>query len=178
MIRIAIGVAFVVLVAIGYSVWPYHSGRQLLDAVQAGDVATVNRKIEWVELRASIKDMMASQMQKAMLEDIASGSGDNELGVGLAAMIGPAFVDRMVDSMVTPANLGNFFASQKIAHAGASGRPRFRKGSIKRAGLVSLTRFEIWFGHPEEAEPTLLAVLRLRDLDWKLTELVALKPLN
>lgn len=177
MMRAAAVAAVLILLGFGYSVWPYHSAKATFEAVREGDVATLSRKIAWDELRASIKQMVSAEMQRSMLRE-ASKEPSNAMANGLAAMIGPAIIDKMVDSMVSPSSIGTFLASQKVAATDQSGRPALRDGSIKSAGLVSPTRFEIRLGRPEDLDASLLAVFQLRDFDWKLTDLIALKPLG
>jgi hypothetical protein len=177
MIRILTTAAVLALLGMAYSVWPYHSAQSIFRAMQDGDVATLSRKIEWDELRASVKQIMGAEMQRSMLQQ-ASEEPSNAMANGLAAVIGPAIIDKMVDSMVSPSGIGTFFANQEVAAADQGSRPALRKGAIKGAGLVSPSRFEIRIGRPEDPDASLLAILRLRDFDWKLTEVVALKPLG
>ena len=41
--------------AIAFAAWPVYTALEIREAVIAGDTATLNRKVEWEALRASLK---------------------------------------------------------------------------------------------------------------------------
>ena len=53
---------FVLLpLALAYAAWPVHSALEIREAVIAGDTATLNRKVEWEPLRASLKSSVTPE---------------------------------------------------------------------------------------------------------------------
>src|SRR5262245_28028290 len=55
------------LIGTGYVAWPLYTALQIREAMIAGDTATLERKIEWPSVRASLKESLSAET-KARLE--------------------------------------------------------------------------------------------------------------
>lgn len=178
MIRAAVAITMLTISVAIYMLWPHHSLKQLVNAMESGDVAMISRKIEWNEFRASIKEMVGTEFQRSFMDKAASSDANDQMASGLAAMIGPAVIEKMVDSMVTPAAFATLLANQRAATPDANGRFALKDGVLKGTSFAGPTRFEVLVGKPEDSDPTFLGVFELRDFDWKLTQVLALKPFD
>jgi Protein of unknown function (DUF2939) len=103
---IAIGVGVLALAACGgwYFGSPYYTLKSIRDAVEAKDGAAVASYVNFPELR---KDL------KRDLSNLIAEEAKKEPGMaGLGAMLGGAFVDKMIDQVVTPDGVTKVFAMQ------------------------------------------------------------------
>ena len=55
------------LLAVAYLAWPMFTALQIREAIIAGDTATLERKVEWAAVRASLKESLSAET-KARLE--------------------------------------------------------------------------------------------------------------
>jgi Protein of unknown function (DUF2939) len=103
---IAIGVGVLALAACGgwYFGSPYYTLKSIRDAVEAKDGAAVASYVNFPELR---KDL------KKDLSNLIAEEAKKEPGMaGLGVMLGGAFVDKMIDQVVTPDGVTKVFAMQ------------------------------------------------------------------
>src|SRR3712207_2501677 len=85
--------AVIAAAAIGWVAWPYYSIHSLASAIRDGDVVTLEGKVNWESVRSGLRDDLKGAMAAAMSKKTASASGSDALGMGLAAMLGPAIID-------------------------------------------------------------------------------------
>jgi hypothetical protein len=95
--------AIPVAVIAGWIAWPYYAAYDLLVAVREGDVSTLETRVAWESVRQGLR----GDLNAALLQNISTGaktdsSSGEALGSGLAMVLGPVIVDRIVDSYVTP----------------------------------------------------------------------------
>ena len=96
-------VAIPVVVVAGWIVWPYYAVYDLAVAVRDGDVSTLESRVAWDSVRQGLRgDLNAVLLQKLSTDAKTDTSSGGALGAGLAVMLGPAIIDRMVESYVTP----------------------------------------------------------------------------
>lgn len=105
------GVALV-LFALAFVAWPIHAALVIRDAMIEGDIETLNRKVEWDSLRASLKSSLTP-------ETIARLSADPEapkrsLWQSVKAAVAPRFADTVIDRYVTPEQLPVFLGYREI----------------------------------------------------------------
>jgi hypothetical protein len=90
----------------GWIAWPYYAAYDLLVAVREGDVSTLETRVAWESVRQGLRgDLNAALLQNINTSAKTDASSGEALGSGLAMMLGPAIVDRLVDSYVTPQNV-------------------------------------------------------------------------
>jgi hypothetical protein len=82
---------------IAWLAWPYYAAFSLAQAVREGDTAVLEKRVDWNNLRQSLRGDLNAQF----LPSVNAGN-DNPTATGLAAVFGPAIVDRLIDSYVTP----------------------------------------------------------------------------
>jgi len=165
--KIAASVLAAILALAGYCAWPYYSAMALREAMETRDAAAVSRMIDWPPFKASMKDLLTTE--------IASQFETDNTSQGMFALIGGLMIDRMVESMVSPQGLIKLINGGRATAAPVQ---RFRGDEIKRASLVGPTRFEFEVGPANSDERFFLGVMELRDFSWKLTQIMALKPIS
>jgi hypothetical protein len=95
--------AISVVAVAGWIVWPYYAVYDLAVAVRDGDVSSLEARVAWDSVRQGLRgDLNAVLLQKLSTDAKSDTSSGAALGAGLAVMLGPAIIDRMVDSYVTP----------------------------------------------------------------------------
>lgn len=91
--------AGLIFVAFSYLIWPYYTLLQLGHAVHDFDVMTVNRLVDWKQLRTNLTTQLAENMQT------------NSKPAGLERMITPGGVIRIMQSSAPLSQVAAFFVS-------------------------------------------------------------------
>ncbi|RAI35884.1 DUF2939 domain-containing protein [Rhodoplanes serenus] len=136
--------------AILWIAWPYYVAYELARAVEAGDPVTIERRVDWTTLRQGLREEL-NTMFLAHLAKNARGESD-ALGQGIAALVGPALIDRAVDAYANPKAIaalverGRAVALDQSATASdslsAAGAPEPRKIDLKNV------RYAFFTGNP------------------------------
>lgn len=176
-VNAAIWATNVVLVIAGCHVgWAHWSAYELGKALERRDAVALGRRVDWPSLRTNLKETLAASMLNEFTRSAAASTDTSKAATGLAAILGPAVINGMVDAYVTPQGVEVLFNS----HTAADAHPavRLRDGQVRRMALVAPTRFEIELGDPQEERGEIVAVLEMVGLSWKVTGLVPLKPFS
>ncbi len=88
----------------GWVAWPAYSAYQIYGGMKAADEDVLQRKINWDSMRASLRPVVAAEVEKAVGK---SGAG------GLTGSFMPQIVDMAMKAIVTPKGL-----AQVMAHGG------------------------------------------------------------
>jgi|JI9StandDraft_1071089.scaffolds.fasta_scaffold297890_1 hypothetical protein len=88
------------LIGGGFYATPYITLHNMQQAAQANDAAVLNQLIDYPAVKQSLKLSMNSEMSKALLKN-KTDSGMN----AFATMFASAFVNPMIDIVVTPENM-------------------------------------------------------------------------
>lgn len=166
---------------IAFVAWPYVTAYRLKAAVKSGDTAALADLIEFPTLRQGLKE----QLNAAMLARLAAEpGGDSGLlaGLGLAALAG-TFIDKAVDTYVTPAGVARLVAGDRLelqsgdrsnaagaATDGPGAEPTREPFADAKMAYESFDRFVVTV--PGEAGEANRFVLRRRGLGWKLTDIL------
>ena len=92
----------IVLLA-AYIAWPLHTFVQIREALIAGDVATLTRKVEWEAVRASLKSSISPETLARLEAD--PGSPKPTLWQRVKSAVVPSLASNVIDRYVTPQNL-------------------------------------------------------------------------
>jgi Protein of unknown function (DUF2939) len=87
-----------------YGIWPVLSAFEIKQAVKAGDVATLERKVHWAPVRASLKASLA-QLQPAVAKAETDEAGirrGNSFWSRIKAAATPMLAESFIDRYVTP----------------------------------------------------------------------------
>jgi hypothetical protein len=101
--KLLLAVLLVPLLVSGFALWPLVSAFQIKQAVKAGDVATLERKVDWVPVRQSLKASIA-----VLPAATASAGAEAEPRTGFSlwrlvkAAATPMLADSFIDKYVTP----------------------------------------------------------------------------
>jgi hypothetical protein len=89
-----------ILIGGGFYATPYIALHNMQQAAQANDAAALNQLIDYPAVKQSLKLSMNNEMSKALLKN-KTDSGMN----AFATMFAAAFVNPMIDIVVTPENM-------------------------------------------------------------------------
>jgi hypothetical protein len=189
--RLVKGLLFAFVLAVAYGVWPVHTALEIREAMIAGDTATLNRKIEWESLRASLKSSISA-------ETIARLTADPEapkptLWQRIKAAVAPKVADSVIERYVTPENLPVLLGYRQRyrgtvrAALGLQEPPTALAGTwlggtkvdryasfwarVRSAVFHSPTQFVLEVEDKFRPERRYVGTLELRGWDWKLTGL-------
>jgi hypothetical protein len=96
-------VLFAIVVLMAYIAWPLHTFLQIRQAMIAGDVATLTRKVEWESVRASLKSSISPETLARLEADPSSPKAT--LWQRVKSAVVPSLAGNVIDRYVTPQNL-------------------------------------------------------------------------
>ncbi|HZT47611.1 MAG TPA: DUF2939 domain-containing protein [Hyphomicrobiaceae bacterium] len=177
--------------ALGYMVWPVYAALEIRQAFIAGDTATLNRKVDWPALRASIKSSITPQTIARLMQDPQAPKPT--LWQRIKAAVAPSMTDTIIDRYVTPENLPVLLGYRRIYRGTAQpaldlAEPRtvlagtWLAGTridqfasfwvrLRRAVFYSPTRFEIEAEDQHHPGRRYIGTLEREGFEWKLTGL-------
>lgn len=101
--------ALLILGALLWMVWPYYAVYDLAKGLKNGDEAILQSRVDWESVRQSLRgDLNASLLKSATTEQ-------NGLGRGLALVLGPTFVNQIVDGYVTPQAISRLVKAKRTS---------------------------------------------------------------
>ena len=177
--------------AIACAAWPIYSALEIREAVIAGDTATLNRKVEWEALRASLKASITPETIARLMAD--PDAPPPTLWQRIKAAVAPTMADSVIERYVTPEHLPVLLGYRRIyrgtvrpalglkeppsALAGTwldgTGFDRFASFwvRVRRAVFMSPTRFVLEVEDKYRPGRQFVGTLELKGYDWKLTGL-------
>jgi len=176
---------------IAYLAWPVLTALEIREAIVFGNTQTLNRKIDWEALRASLKGSISPQTIARLTADPDAPSPT--LWQRIKAAVAPSAVDTIVDRYVTPENLPILLGYRRLY--GGTVRPAlglqepttvlagtWLAGSsidrlasfwtrVRRAVFQSPTRFVLEVEDKYRPGRTYVGTFALQGWEWKLTGL-------
>lgn len=165
----------VILIA-GYVVAsPFITVYQMKAAAEKNDGEALSEHIDFSSLRQSIKDQVNAMFLDKMTND------KNLKGnpyAGLAMVFAGAFVDKAVDSYVTPDGITKLMAGERVSleDRNQSNKEKAKNEPLKDASFAyeSTDKFVVTIANKPDEQ--IRFILRRRGLEWKLAEIKL--PLN
>ena len=177
--------------AIAYAAWPIYSALEIREAVIAGDTATLNRKVEWEALRASLKASITPETIARLMAD--PDAPPPTLWQRIKAAVAPTMADSVIERYVTPEHLPVLLGYRRIYRGtvrpalglkeppsaladtwlGGTAFDRFASFwvRVRRAVFMSPTRFVLEVEDKYRPGRQFVGTLELKGYDWKLTVL-------
>jgi hypothetical protein len=98
--------AIMVLVCALWIAWPYYAVYALAIALRDGDSVALEGSVAWDSVRQGLRgDLNAMLLQRV--------GGDSGPFSGLTAVLGPAVINQMIDSYITPQGVATLMRSEK-----------------------------------------------------------------
>jgi len=171
------------LLAVGYVASPFVAVWSIREAIENGNSGYLEAKIEWDTVRTSLRESLT----RAALDHPDTAGGEPQPKPGLWQRIKNSFsqraVDSMVDTYVNAEGLPQLFTYRKFYRETISGEAaaqaalpwRERVASfwsrVKRAEFMTPTSLEIEMADRNDPSRLYVGLLKLRGLEWKLSEL-------
>jgi hypothetical protein len=108
--RVLLGLA--VLGGLSYLASPFLAAFEVRQAMKNGDKPTLERRVEWAPVRASLKASLADLQRKAEAERQMAGGPAPTFWSRMKAMVLPTMAERLVDSYVTAEGVIQMFAAR------------------------------------------------------------------
>ena len=181
-LKIITRLAIVLLVALAYAAWPFWSAWSLREAIKNGDTATIERRIEWDSVRATLRDSLARQAQLLPEVNAVGEAVKPTMWQRVKTAFGQPMLDRFIESYVTPEGLPQLFSYRKTYREKMKGEPdektlafhdRMQRfwSRIHRAEFQSLTRVEIEMADKDNPGRRVVSTMELMGFEWKLVAL-------
>jgi hypothetical protein len=177
--------------ALTYAAWPIYSALEIREAVIAGDTATLNRKVEWEVLRASLKASITPETIARLMAD--PDAPPPSLWQRIKAAVAPTMADSVIERYVTPEHLPVLLGYRRIYRGsvrpalGLKEPPSALAGTwldgtafdrfasfwvrVRRAVFMSPTHFVLEVEDKHRPGRHFVGTLELKGYDWKLTGL-------
>lgn len=187
----ALALALALPVVLGYLAWPVHSALEIREAVVAGDTATLNRKVDWEALRASIKESLTPETIARLMAD--PDAPKPTLWQRVKAAVAPSMADTVINRYVTPEHLPVLLGYRQVYRGkvrpalGLTEPPTALAGTwlagssvdrfasfwvrVRRAVLQSPTRFVLEVEDKYRPSRRYIGTFELQGFEWKLTGL-------
>jgi hypothetical protein len=133
-----------VLIAIGWLAWPYITLYKLGVAVSDGDSASLEVLVSWGSVRQGLRGDLNAALLAQMRADAKSDT--DRLSAGLTALIGPAVINQMIDSYVTPQGIATLIRTGKPAPAANPTVPTATARSPQQ--LIQQVQYAFFSGGP------------------------------
>ena len=166
---------FVILLLIGlyvFAVSPALAVRGLIQAAEDGDIAELERRVDFPALRDSFKAELDGRMRAEMREELR---GEDSGLAALGMMLAPTLMDSAVDTLVTPEAVAFMVESGDAPGDDADtqpsvGRDRDGGGDIRRSyGYRDINTFVVTLIDPDSPDQPLDLLMRRHGLGWKLS---------
>ena len=176
---------------LAYLAWPVLTALEVREAIVAGDAQTLNRKIDWEALRASLKTSISPETIARLTADPDAPAPT--LWQRIKAAVAPSMADSIVDRYVTPENLPILLGYRRLYRGmvrpalglqepptvlagtllAGSSLDRFASfwSSLRRAVFESPTRFVLEVEDKHRPGRLYVGTLALTGWEWKLTGL-------
>lgn len=170
--------------AAAYVAYPILTVWSIREAARTGNAAYIDSKIEWLTVRATLRESL-TEYAVGPTAVAAPGGAPPKTGLWqrIKAGLGRRAVDSLVETYVTPEGLPRLFGAREFYRESISGeaaalaaQPWHERAAsfwsrIKRAEFHSPTAFEIEMADRNDPTRHFVGLLRLRGLEWRLTEL-------
>jgi hypothetical protein len=169
--------------ATAYVASPFLAAWKLREAVKRGDVAAIEHRVQWEQVRSTLKESIARHADLLPIATQAGSEVKPTLWQRVKSVFGTTVLDRFVEAYVTPEGLPQLFQYRKTwketikgevdeAHS-LAWHERFRRfwARIKRAEFHSLAKVEIEMQDKQVADRSFISVFELAGTTWKLTSL-------
>jgi hypothetical protein len=107
--RIKAALMVLILVTLGWLVWPYYALYELASALREGDTAGLENRIAWDSIRQGLRD----DLNSISLQKLSTNSSD----AGIAAILAPGIVNQIVEGYVTPTAVANLIRAGRHSAA-------------------------------------------------------------
>lgn len=167
-----VGLALVLALAAAYFASPLGALYALKSAVQSGSKDRLDALVDFPAVRDDLKSQINARIAQAVNEPDMK---DNPFA-GLAALVAPAIVGRMVDMAVTPDGISTLIRDGKIEQASDQSRPVSRPTggdpTVRRIGYLTLDRFKVSLDSAGTPPASMSLVLERRGvITWKLIKI-------
>jgi hypothetical protein len=163
-------VVAVVAAAAGGLYWqsPRWALLSIQQAIVDKDIIPLERYIDWARVREGLRSDLAGALMARTIADSKDGSPGAALGSALVAAVGPAVINGLVDSLVTPAGLIGLIAQREQQQGGRLTLV------VDRMAFSAIDEFTVWVGGA--GQNGLVRIVMVWDgLHWKVVR-VAMPP--
>lgn len=102
----------VLAIAVGVAAWPIMSIYAVARAIQTGDTAVLQRRVDWARVKESLKQSIAEDARSGILVEAGEAAPGfwRRLKAASKATAVPRVADQAIDSYVTPEGLPQLFS--------------------------------------------------------------------
>jgi hypothetical protein len=157
--------AFATVALAIYLISPYFALYRIDHAVRDGDTLRLERYADWPAIREQLRADLKGLALETVTKQTANNDTAGSLASGLAMLMVPAVVDRMVDANVNPDGV------IRALNDGTKGTPRKSlRDLVAYAFFESPTEFRVDLRNPHSPDgPKITALLELSGSGWRVT---------
>ncbi len=168
---------------VGWIAWPYYTLYALMNALREGDTAVIENSIAWDSVRQGLRGDLNAVLLHKLSTDAKPGINEGAFATGLTAVLGPAIINQVVDSYVTPQDVSTLIRTGRppvdlkgTAALDGKGRNAAQKShlSIHQLKYAFFSGGPLTFKaelRPEDRKVPLTLLFKWNG-DWKLTRII------
>jgi len=182
--KLLVALAAGLVLAVAFVVSPFVAVWTIREAIRTGDAAVIDARLEWPTVRETLRQSM-TEYAIGPTPVAAPGASPARIGIWQRVKNGLSrrAVDNLVAAYVTPQGLPQLFTARQFYRTNVSGEQakldamRWHErvaefwSRLKRAEFHSPTMFEIEIADRNDPGRHYVGLLKLRGLEWMLTEL-------
>lgn len=185
--RLTLATLVLTAVATAYVASPFVAAWSLREAIKAKDVPTIERKVAWDSVRASLRASLAGHAQLLPEVNAAGEAIKPTMWQRVKTAFGASMLDRFIETYVTAEGLPQLYSYRKTWRETVKGEPgepdadkprleRFKAfiDRVEKAEFQSLTRVEVVVRDRNAADRSYLSRFELQGFEWRLTHLEVL----
>ncbi|MEM6499194.1 MAG: DUF2939 domain-containing protein [Pseudomonadota bacterium] len=165
-----------------YVASPFYAAWSIRQAMKTNDVALLKQKVDWVNVRSSLRQSIATHAQ-LLPAAIAEGRKVRPtMWQRIKAVFGASMLDRFMEQYITPHGLPKLYRLKNGYRTRVTGLPRDEAmpvthrvqgvvSRIHRAEFKSLSLVELEIEDRDQPDRRIIAELKLIGFEWKLSRL-------
>ncbi len=168
-----------------YVASPFYAAWSIRQAMKTNNVALLKQKVDWVNVRSSLRQSIASHAQ---LLPVAVAEGRKvrpTMWQRIKAVFGASMLDRFMDQYITPNGLPKLYRMKNGYRTRVTGLPRDEAmpvahrvrglvSRIHRAEFKSLSLVELEIEDRDQPDRRIIAEMKLSGFEWKLSRLTVI----
>ncbi len=172
-----------ILAVLVYLAWPYYALYDLAQGIRSGDAATINQRVDWDSVRASVKAQVQTILTSRPMMAMQRQNPNSAVGDATRAA---TMANSFIDTTLTPEGIANMLQRLKAAETPNKSTsrmpiPRLSEreiealfGSVKFAFFVSPVHFRLDLGSPNRNGSTdaltVRVMMTLKGTRWQVTD--------
>jgi len=180
-------VALLLAAGAGFVASPFVAAWSLREAVRNSDTQTIARKVEFIGVRASLRQSLGEHAELYGFATEAGRAVKPSIWQRVKSAFGANMIDRFIETYISAEGLPKLFKAKIAWNENVRGQPspdalpwgeriKAYLARVKRAEFRSFTQVEIEMADEHNPDRHFVSSLELQGFEWRLVALRVVKP--